>query len=67
MAQIKGFFKRARINCTHTNVTSQTIIYPNPNPNPKYRSRIPKPNTLVANSRKGGLFVGLVLGLGILD
>ena len=22
-------------NCTHTNVTSQTIIYPNPNPNQK--------------------------------
>ena len=33
--------------CTYTNVTSQTIIYPNPNPNQKnlkFGPRIPNPN-----------------------
>ena len=45
--------------------------YPNPNPNhkkgTKFRSRIPNPNTEVANSRKGRLFATLALGLGLLD
>ena len=53
------------------NVTSQTIICPNPNPNQKnkhkFGPRIPNPNTKFRNSRKGRLFAGLVLGLGILD
>ena len=56
--------------CTHTNVTSQTIIYPNPNPNQKnlkFGPRIPNPNTEVTDIRKGRLSTALVLGLGILD
>ena len=32
-------------NATHTNVTSQTIIYPNPNPNQKKMSNL-RPETL---------------------
>ena len=52
----------------HTKVTSQTIMYPSPNPNkkPEFGPRNPNPNNKPMNSRKGRLFVGLVLGLGIL-
>ena len=58
------------------NVTSQEIIYPNPNLNPnlnpnqkniKFGTRIPNPQIRILHSRKGRLFAGLVLGLGILD
>ena len=42
--------------CIHTNVTSQTIIYPNTNPNQKklkYGSRNPNPNSEVHDRPKG--------------
>ena len=51
-----------------TNVTSQTIIYPNPNPNQKkfkFGPQILNHNTIILNIRKGRIFAGLVLGLGI--
>ena len=38
--------------CAHTNVTSQTIIYPNPNPNQKnitFKTQNPNPNTKAAD------------------
>ena len=45
---------------THTNVMSQTIIYPNPNPNQKnlkFGPRIPNPNPIISASRRGRLTV----------
>ena len=46
-------------------------MHPNPDPNqknnPKCRPRILNPDTKVTDNRKGRLFEGLVLGLGILD
>ena len=67
------FLTRDIYNCTHANVSSQTIMCPNPNPNLNQNNnllcklRITNANTSFDNSRKGTLFVGFVLGLGILN
>ena len=34
--KVTGTFQYVATYLVHTNVKSQTIIYPNPNPNPKY-------------------------------
>ena len=70
-ARFKGGFKRAPMFCTQTNVRSQTIIYPTPNQNQKKILNV-GPEFLILRihiwiTSKGGIFAGLLLGLGILD
>ena len=52
-------------------MTSQTIIYPKPNPiqknNPNFEPQISILSMWYSNTRKGRIFAGLALGLGILD
>ena len=57
--------------CAHTNVTSQTVIYPNPNPNQKKISNL-RPETLtffvrVVTAHRDGGGRALQKGLGFLD
>ena len=56
---------------THTNLTSQVIIYPNPNPNQKknlkFGARNPNPFCKAVDRPKGRRSAALQKGLGFLD
>ena len=64
-------FQHVTAQLAHTNVTSQTIIDITLTQtiikNPKIGPRILNPNARFANGLKGIIFVGLALGLGIID